>query len=245
MASKPLPDIAVFASGGPNPGEGGSGFQKLVEATHTGILRANIMVVISNYPCGGVMEKARRLGIPFVHFPKPWTANRYLAPLQIYPVEFVVLSGWLKPVVGLDPTTTFNIHPGPLTNAGRPDHFGGKGMYGHHVHEAVLAAFKRGVIDHSEVTMHYVTEGLDDGPVFFRAPVAIMDDDTPETLAKRINTVEHIWQPVITDLVVNGGITWDGRDPATLTLPPGYEITQTAILPRSAPWFEAWRDVRE
>ncbi len=119
---------------------------------------------------------------------------------QDFQAEWFAPSGWLKQVSGLPVEQSFNIHPGPAPE------FGGKGMYGHHVHEAVLAAFKRGEIKFSAVTMHFVTPEYDKGPICLKYWVPIEPDDTAETLAKRVNKVEHEIQPVVTSMVVNGEI---------------------------------------
>ena len=97
-------------------------------------------------------------------------------------------------------------------------------MYGHHVHEAVIEAFKRGEVKYSAVSMHFVTEGYDRGPVFFDLKIKIEDDDTPESLGQRVNHAEHRWQSVVTNMVVNGLIHWDGKNPKSLETPPGYSI---------------------
>ena len=188
-----MPKLLIFASG--TKDGGGSGFENLVDARNNGILKADIVAVVSNHENGGVREKADRLGIPFVHF-----TGDYQKIVNDTGADFVALSGWLKLVKDLDPKKTFNIHPGPLPK------FGGPGMYGHHVHEAVMEAYKKGEVTHSAVTMHFVTPVYDEGPVFFRHEVEIMPDDTPETLAKRVNEAEHKWQPIITNKVVNGEI---------------------------------------
>ena len=196
------PNLLIFASGSADGG--GSGFENLVEYSRREALGARIVAVVSNHPDGGVKKRADRLGIAFVHFPAPYTAERYQAFVSACGADFVALSGWLKIVRGLNPRTTMNIHPGPLPR------FGGPGMYGHHVHEAVLAAYHKGEITHSAVTMHFVTEEYDRGPVFFRMPVPIEPGDTAETLAARVNRTEHEWQPVVTSKVIRGEIAWDG-----------------------------------
>ncbi len=203
--------LLVFASG--TKDGGGSGFQKLVESSRNGILDAEIVAVVSNHENGGVRQKAETLGVPFVYFPLPREAEDYQKIVADTQADFVALSGWLKLVKGLDPAKTINIHPGPLPR------FGGPGMYSHYVHEAVIKAFNAGEIKHSAVTMHFVTEEYDKGPIIFRQPVEILAGDTPETLAERVNKVEHEWQPRITDLVIKGEISWDGKDPATLKIP--------------------------
>ena len=117
-----------------------------------------------------------------------------------------MLSGWLKLVAGLDPARTINIHPGPLPR------FGGPNLYGHLVHEAVMEAYHRGEISHSAVTMHFVDEEYDRGPVFFALPVPIEPEDTPETLAARVNRAEHEWQPRVLNYVVQGQVRLAGRE---------------------------------
>ncbi len=200
--------LLIFASG--DSVGGGSGFQKLVENARSGILKAEIVGVVSNNPKGGVWKRAKKFGIPFFYFSGPWTAENYQSYITETRADFIALSGWLKLVVGLPSEKTINIHPGPLPK------FGGSGMYGQYVHEAVLAAFHRGEIKNSEVCMHFVTDKYDDGPVFFRCLVSIFKNDTPQTLAKRVNIVEHKCQSQITSLVVTGKIYWDGKDSKTL-----------------------------
>ncbi len=197
--------LLIFASG--TKTGGGSGFENL--ANQHLVLGANIIGVVSNHAEGGVKEKAQRLGIPFIHFPAPWSTGAYQDIVRKAGADFVALSGWLKLVTGLDPRTTFNIHPGPLPR------FGGEGMYGHHVHEAVLAAG----MSHSTVSMHFVTPVYDEGPLFFRYPVPVLPGDTAETLGARVNAAEHAWQPFMTRLVVSGEIRWDGKDKNSLLVP--------------------------
>ncbi|MBI4090841.1 MAG: hypothetical protein HY422_02355, partial [Candidatus Komeilibacteria bacterium] len=216
------PRVLVFASGSAEGG--GSGFENLVQASRTGSLDAEIAAVVSNHANGGVHSRADRLGIPFLHFPKPWTGEAYQHLASESRADFFALSGWLKLVSGFDPATrfnsqtVFNIHPGPLPQ------FGGSGLYGHHVHEAVMAAFGRGEVTHSAVSMHFVTEQYDRGPVFFQCKIKIRDDDTPETLARRVNHYEHCYQPEITSMVVNDLIRWDGVHHNSLEHPADYIV---------------------
>lgn len=212
------PKLLIFSSG--TKEGGGSGFENLVLKAQEGILQADIVGVVSNNEFGGVREKADRLKIPFFHFPKPWTAEGYRELALKTEAEFFSLSGWLKKVIGLDPRRTINIHPGPLPE------FGGNGMYGHHVHEAVMNAYRQGKLSHSAVSMHFVTPNYDEGPLFFRFNVKIKSDDTPETLGKRVNQFEHRFQPEITNLVVNGHIYWDGINPKSLVFPSDYQINR-------------------
>jgi folate-dependent phosphoribosylglycinamide formyltransferase PurN len=198
------PKLIIFASGSSTGG--GSGFEKLCLAMKEGKLRADIVAVVSNHENGGVRKHAENFGVHFIHFAGPWTAEKYQEIVKETGAEYVGLSGWLKLVRGLDPKKTFNIHPGPLPM------FGGKGMYGHHVHEAVMKAYKEGTVTHSAVTMHFVTDEYDKGPTILNLPIEISPNDTAETLGKRVNEQEHAWQWKITDMVVNGEIYWDGKD---------------------------------
>jgi phosphoribosylglycinamide formyltransferase-1 len=203
------PRLLIFASG--TKDAGGSGFANYVAATQKNTLRAQVVGVVSNHTQGGVARHADRLQIPFQHFGHPWDSRHYRGLVRKFDADFVALSGWLKPVFGLDPRRTFNTHPGPLPR------FGGKGMYGRRIHEAVLEAYRKGEIKESAVTMHFVIPTkYDDGPIFFRHRVEIKADDTVETLESRVKAVEHHWQPIVTEMVLSGEICWDGVDPETL-----------------------------
>lgn len=207
--------LLIFASGSKDGG--GSGFQELVESSETGILEAEVVGVVSNHENGGVRQKAEMLNVPFEYFEKPdQNLHHYSEIVKKYGVDFVALSGWLKKATGLDPRTAINIHPGLL-----PD-FGGPGMYGHYVHEAVLNAYKKGKTKMSGVSMHFVTDEYDRGPVFFEFPVWIRPDDTAESLAARVNKIEHAYQPWVTNLVITQQITWDGINHNSLKVPTWY-----------------------
>jgi len=203
---KTKPRILVFNSGS------GSGFQELVENSRTGVLNAEIVGLVTNNVKYGCIERAEKIGVEVYLMNNQSTYKRILN--YFYP-DFVVLSGWLKkvPMGVFDPQKTINIHPGPLPK------FGGKGMYGHYVHEAVIKAYKADKLKHSEVCMHFVTDEYDKGPVFFRYPVLIRPDDDAHSLGARVNKIEHGWQSYITNLVVNGEIYWDGKNPESLVVP--------------------------
>jgi len=194
------PRILVFASG--TKDGGGSGFQELVEFSKTTppVLDAEIVGVVSNHPQGGVWQKAKKLDILFCHWPGPFESGDYVYYVRKFEADYVMLSGWLKLVHGLDPARTVNIHPGPLPE------FGGPGRYGHHVHEVVMRAYREGKITQSAVSMHFVDERYDHGPIFFQLPVLIRPEDTPETLAGRLNEKEGLGKAHVLNLVVNGYI---------------------------------------
>ena len=145
------------------------------------ILDAWICAVVTNHANGGVGIRPKRLGIPAEYWGGPYLAEGYQNFVKYFNADYVMLSGWLKLVAGLDPARTINIHPGPLPR------FGGPKIYGHYVHEAVMAAYHRGEITHSAVTMHFVDPIYDRGPILFALPIPIEPGDTPETLVARVN----------------------------------------------------------
>jgi phosphoribosylglycinamide formyltransferase-1 len=216
------PNVFVFASG--TKDGGGSGFETLINSINNEQLQANIVGVVSNHKNGGVAEKAERLGVPFYYEPGPWTAEKYQEIATRSGADFFALSGWMIKIKGLDldtkfsSKTVFNIHPGPLP------YFGGKGMYGHHVHEAVWEAYQNGLIVNTEVTMHFVDEEFDHGPTFFKLRIPIAGIHSADELGSLVNHYEHIYQPMITNMVVNGLIYWDGINPESLIFPVVYKI---------------------
>jgi phosphoribosylglycinamide formyltransferase-1 len=220
------PALVVFASG--TKDGGGSGFENLVNHSHDGDLDADIVAVVSNHENGGVRARAERLGIPFVYFnPRlehphilTYVSMSYRKIVEQSGAEWVALSGWLKRVEGLDPARTFNIHPALLSfGNGR---FGGPGLYGHHVHEAVKVALDAGEITESGFTMHFTTEEYDRGPIFFECRIPLASTMSADDIASAVNVQEHLWQSRITNMVVHGDIRWDGKRPETLQVPQGY-----------------------
>lgn len=195
------PRILVFAAGSATGG--GSGFAKMVEMRREGVLRANIVGVISNHGGGGVAAKASRLGVHFGHWTGPFTAEGYQQWVRTFDADYVMLSGWLKKVSGLEMARTVNIHPGPLPLTA--------GLYGHHVHERVMAAYRAGEIDASAVNIHFVDEEYDTGPIAHMVRVEILPGDTPDTLGGRVNACEHVWQSHILNQIVHGSIRLEGR----------------------------------
>jgi len=203
---KTKPNILVFASGSKTGG--GSGFETMVRAARTRppILDAWIGGVVTNHFTGGVWQKAQALGIPAAYWAGPFLAQGYQNFVKYFDADYVMLSGWLKLVAGLDPARTINIHPGPLPR------FGGPNLYGHYVHEAVIESYRAGEITHSAVTMHFVDEKYDRGPTFFALPVPIDPGDTPETLAAKVNLAEHAWQPRVLNYVVQKQVRLVGQE---------------------------------
>lgn len=200
METARKPRILVFASG--TRTGGGSGFREMVEMSRVNppVLDADIVGVVSNYENGGVRRHADELGIPFRYWNGPFTAAEYQALVREYDADYVMLSGWLKLCAGLDPRRTFNIHPALL-----PD-FGGVGMHGRHVHEAVMKAYRNGQVTESGFTIHSVNEEYDRGLVVYRFRILIRPDDTPETLGVRVNEKERAFQAQVFNEIVHGRI---------------------------------------
>jgi formyltetrahydrofolate-dependent phosphoribosylglycinamide formyltransferase len=168
--------VAVLASGG------GTNLQALLDAFHDSPI-AQITHVISNRPTAGALERARRAGVPTTVLKDaadPAELHAALADAQL-----VVLAGYLKLIhpslVARFRGRMINIHPALL-----PD-FGGPGMYGHHVHQAVLASGAR----ESGATVHFVEEEFDRGAIIGQERVPVMPGDTPESLAARVLEAEH------------------------------------------------------
>jgi phosphoribosylglycinamide formyltransferase 1 len=169
-------------------------------------LDAWICGVVTNHFDGGVWRKAKALGIRPEYWVGPYTAKGYQNFVRYFTADYVMLSGWLKLAAGLDPARTINIHPGPLPR------FGGPKLYGHYVHEAVMAAYRRGEITHTAVTMHFVDPLYDNGPIFFTLPIPIEPSDTPETLAEKVNGAEHEWQSRVLNYVVHNQVQLIGNE---------------------------------
>jgi len=187
----PKLNLAVFVSGG------GTNLQSIIDAVGAGKLDADIKLVLSNKSDAYGLTRARNAGIPTAvisskDFPdRDAFIERFLGILDEHNVDFIALAGYLRkiPLEIIDRyrSRIVNIHPGPL-----PD-FGGKGMYGIRVHEAVLEAG----LNETCVTIHYVTEGYDEGAVIATRAVPVLPDDTPEILQKRVLKVEHELYPEV------------------------------------------------
>lgn len=176
--------VAVLASGG------GTNLQALLDRCR-GDAAASVVVVISNKPDAGALKRARLAGVSTAVLADHTDATELLGLLETHAVEFVVLAGYLKlipsAVVDAYADRMINIHPALLPS------FGGQGMYGRRVHEAVLASGAT----ISGPTVHLVTAEYDRGPILAQWPVPVAPDDTPDTLAARILAVEHQLLPAV------------------------------------------------
>lgn len=215
MVTKRKKRLLVFATGGKNPGEGGSGVRELIEHSLTQDASYEVIGIVSNYPGGGAYDISEEYNISFYFFDGPFTAEGYQKVIEVFQPDFVALSGWVKPVEGIDPRICFNIHPGRLPHTA--------GKYGHFVHEEMIRLRDDGITNQTAINIHFVTShkkhGYDTGPRPFEYRIIVRKKDMAETLAKRVNEKERAWQWIITDLICSGRIGWDGKNPDTLYWP--------------------------
>lgn len=192
--------IAVLVSGG------GTNLQSIIDRLEAGKINAQIEVVISNNSKAYALERARQHNITALHMSAKKSGSQESLDEELLKVfdereiNLVVLAGYMKllspVIIRKYAGRVINIHPGPLPE------FGGKGMYGLKVHEAVLAAGLRETC----VTVHVVDEIYDHGSILLRRKVPILADDTPESLAARVLKVEHQILPEVINMYAEGKI---------------------------------------
>lgn len=184
----------------------GSNVQAIIDAIEQGKLNARPCVVISNNSNAYVLERAKKKGIPFYHISSQHYPNeevldqKILETLIKHNVDIVILAGYMKKVdskvLSHFRNRVLNIHPALLPK------FGGKGMYGKFVHEAVIKAGEK----ESGCTVHLVDEHYDQGRILGQIKVPVFPDDTPETLAERVLAEEHRLYPTVLQKIANGEI---------------------------------------
>ncbi len=197
-------NLGFFASGS------GSNFEAVAQRCCSGELAAKPTVVICNVPDAGVFERAQRFSVPcFLVRRDDFAegqdfASRLLKILNEYQVELVLLAGYLRKlpptVVRAYPNRVLNIHPALLPS------FGGKGMYGIRVHEAVLAAGCR----ETGVTVHIVDSEYDRGPIVLQRTVEVKDGDNPASLAARVLKIEHEIYGDVVKLIIENRVRVEG-----------------------------------
>lgn len=183
-------NIAVFASGR------GSNFQAILNAIQHHVLPARVCVLVSNNSGAGALDIARTNGIPAVHLnsrqfqSEAEYAGRLLKVLADHETEFIALAGYMKKlpkeIIHSFRNRIANVHPALLPA------FGGQGMYGIKVHEAVIASGCKV----SGATVHLVDEEYDRGPIVLQKTLSVAPDDTAESLAAKVLTIEHEIYPL-------------------------------------------------
>jgi phosphoribosylglycinamide formyltransferase 1 len=217
--------VAVLVSGT------GTNLQALIDACRSGEVPAEVVVVVSNVPDAFALERARQAGIPAVvvshrAFPAKGAFEAALREtLESFHVGLVCLAGFLRILspafVEAFAGRIMNIHPALLPA------FGGKGMYGERVHEAVLASGARV----SGCSVHFVSEVPDGGPIILQAAVPVCGDDTPATLASRVRREEHRLYPLAVGLFAEGRLRIEGNRVRILPAPPSPPAPSGAPVP--------------
>jgi phosphoribosylglycinamide formyltransferase-1 len=195
--------LAVLISGG------GTTLQNLIDRTADGRLRARIAVVVSSHPEAFGLERARRAGLPTAVVTRREAGGREglsartFAACRDAGADLVCLAGYLQllPIPPDFANRVLNIHPALLPA------FGGPGMYGRRVHEAVLAYGAKV----SGCTVHFADNEYDHGPVVLQRPVPVREDDTPESLAARVFAAECEAYPEAIALFASGRLRVEGR----------------------------------
>lgn len=175
--------LIVFASGR------GSNAQAIIDFFNANG-KAKVSLIVSNKAHAGVLDIAKKEHIPFLIIDKH-TAKEMLLVEQMmeYKPSMVVLAGYLwkvpETILNAFPNRIINVHPALLPK------YGGKGMYGHHVHEAVVANKEK----ESGITIHYVNEHYDEGNIITQARCSVAATDTPDDVAHKIHKLEHYFFP--------------------------------------------------
>jgi phosphoribosylglycinamide formyltransferase-1 len=187
-----MKSIAIFASGS------GTNAENLIRHFRTNP-SGEVKVVLSNRPDAMVLERARSLGIEAILFSRDqfYERDEIVKILQERGIEFIVLAGflWLVPsnILEAYDGRIVNIHPALLPK------YGGKGMYGRHVHEAVIANGDK----ESGITIHHVNPRYDEGNIIYQAKCPVEPGDTPESLAERVHTLEYEHFPRVVESLLN------------------------------------------
>ncbi len=185
--------IVIFASGGGSNAESIVNYFKDKEGVE-------VSLFFTNNADAGVIARGQRLGIPTIVFDRKTykEIDRIVELLQMMKTDLVVLAGflWLIPagLIQAFPNKIINIHPALLPK------YGGKGMWGHHVHEAVVQNKE----SESGITIHYVNEHYDEGEAIFQAKCAVLPQDTPEDVAANVLKLEHYHFPRVIEQVLLG-----------------------------------------
>lgn len=185
-----MKNIAIFASGS------GSNAERIVEYFAKSE-QINVKLFLCNNPEAGVIQRAERLQIPLIMFDRPaFKSGEVVKILQENQIDWVILAGflWLVPknVVEAFPNKIINIHPALLPK------FGGKGMYGHFVHEAVVENEET----KSGITIHFVNECYDEGGIIFQASFPVLKTDMPEDVARKGQVLEHKHFPEVIERTI-------------------------------------------
>jgi phosphoribosylglycinamide formyltransferase-1 len=183
--------ISIFASGSGTNAENLIAYFKKHPSIRVGL-------VLTNNPTAGVIDRARLAGVPVKIFNRHdfYESETVLAALREYRTNYVVLAGflWLAPDYLIEKYPVLNIHPALLPA------YGGKGMYGMHVHRAVVANRET----QSGITIHEVDTVYDNGQIIFQTACPVAPDDTPERLAAKVHELEYVHFPRVVEKWILG-----------------------------------------
>lgn len=185
--------IVIFASGN------GTNTQNLIQYFQQSEF-AEVVLVLSNKKGAKVLNRSKELNVNSLHFDKLslFSSEGVLQSLKEVQADYIILAGFLlkfpELILKEFPNSVINIHPALLPK------YGGKGMYGNNVHNAVVANKEK----ETGITIHYVNENYDDGAIIFQKSVALSEKDNPEMVAEKVHALEHEYFPkVIEDVILS------------------------------------------
>jgi phosphoribosylglycinamide formyltransferase-1 len=183
--------IAIFASGS------GSNAENIINFFKDNP-EVEVSMILTNNPHAGVIERSHRLNIPLVLFSKNSfkETNKIVELLENQAIDWIILAGflWLVPenLIHAFPNKIINIHPALLPK------YGGKGMWGHFVHEAVVANQEK----ETGITIHYVNKKYDEGEVIFQAKCEVLASDSAFEVAKKVQELEYTHFPIVVEKLI-------------------------------------------
>lgn len=224
------PRVLILGSG--TATGGGSGPRMLIKNALQGVLNAEIIGLVTHYPNGGVVELGKEFDIPTLvieNFPirkegEDFSDSQLTEIREIYAnvlnnfggpdaIDFILLSGWMKYVLDLPTTKTVNIHPCRVDGS-----FGGRNKYGDLAHQHVFKVYENQQIEETAITMHFVTDRLDDPSVVIAQQVITLYgcQDWKEAKSRVVGKTEHAFQLTVTQALLagsvhleNGLVVWD------------------------------------
>lgn len=180
-----MKNIVILASGS------GSNAENIIKYLENNA-EINVIEIVCNRKDAYIFERAKKLNIPCTYIKNSEIRESdILLKLLKSKADFIVLAGFLlkvpENIIEAFPNKIINIHPALLPN------YGGKGMYGMHVHQAV----KENKETETGITIHYVNENYDEGAIIFQAKTALTKDDTPESIAQKVHQLEYKYFPEV------------------------------------------------
>jgi len=188
--------IVIFASGS------GTNAQNLIQYFQQSEF-AEVVLVLSNKKDAKVLDRSKKLNISSLYFDKTalFSSDGVLNLLKEANVDYIILAGFLlkfpELILKEFSNRVINLHPALLPK------YGGKGMYGSHVHEAVVANQEK----ETGITIHYVNENYDEGAIIFQKSVALSKKDNPETVAEKVHALEYAYFPKVIEEVILSGMS--------------------------------------